>query len=228
MSQRPPNAPAEQPPVGSNSTIGRRELRSLILNYVMFASSVGLILLMLVGPFVIWYSVTSSIDGYTDLSGVESQSIFSTWPASVPPRDVSHVSWCSDSSGDSFTTRYRMEMSAEHATAWQDAIHAKEEDGAHSMVHLSTMEGLHRTIPGPPYVEHQTGKTPEWWMPPEIEFRATEYMLWSDKTGTACGLYSAYEPARKTLWVYEYAAQHDQLWPQGQLPQGTVFRPAGE
>lgn len=228
MSQEPPDARVDQVPVRSTVSIGRRELRSLVLNYLVVAASVGFILLMLLGPFVIWYAVTSSIDGYSDLSGIESQRLFSTWPASVPPRDVNHVSWCSYSTRDSFTTHYRMEMSAEHAKTWQDAIHDGEVAGARSMADQRVMEGLQRTIHGAPHVEYQTGKTPEWWTPPAIEFRTTEYMLWNDETGTARGLYSAYDPVRRTLWVYKYAAQHDHLWPQGQLPQGTVFRPADE
>ena len=55
MSQAPQNVPDEPPPYCSSSPIGRREFRSLVLNYLVFVCSAGLILLMLLSPFFIWY-----------------------------------------------------------------------------------------------------------------------------------------------------------------------------
>jgi|GEM_PF-1416834 len=168
-----------------------------------------------------------SMDGHresVELTGIQVIGAIGFWPPAISPQDVDNVSHQIDHSRDSYTERYRMELSASNAAAWQDAIHAKQEQEGHGLSHLDGMEGLHRSITGPPRLEHQTGRTPPRWTPPASEYRATEFMLWSHSTGTAHGLYSAYEPATQTLWVYGYSAQHDELWPQGKLPDGKAFQ----
>ena len=168
-----------------------------------------------------------SMDGHREsvgLTGIEANGEIGFWPPDISPQDVEHVSHQIDSARDSSTERYRIEINAASAIAWQDAIHAHEEEDGHGLSHLYGMEGIHRSIAGPPPLENQTGPTPSWWTPPFTVYRATEFMLWSHSTGTAHGLYSAYEPATQTLWVYGYSAQHDELWSKGKLPVGTAFQ----
>lgn len=35
--------------------------------------------------------------------------------------------------------------------------------------------------------------------------------------------YSAFDSQTNVLWVYDYASQHDLLWPQGEPPDGRRF-----
>jgi hypothetical protein len=70
-----------------------------------------------------------------------------------------------------------------------------------------------------------TGDVPSWWKPPAIDFRATEAMLWYSgfDSGVGQAAYTGYDAEKQTLWVYEYACQHDRLWEKNQFPDGEVF-----
>ena len=74
-------------------------------------------------------------------------------------------------------------------------------------------------------MHRQTGTTPTWWSPPAIDFRATELMKWyrGYDSGVGRATYSGYDETTKTLWIYEYSCQHDQLWSQGNVPTGQQF-----
>ena len=86
--------------------------------------------------------------------------------------------------------------------------------------------GVSRTIAGPPPLHSQTGETPVWWKPPSTDFRATEVMLWYKQYASGVGraTYTAFDQHTGMLWIYEYACQHDILWPNGEVPPGKVFR----
>ena len=87
------------------------------------------------------------------------------------------------------------------------------------------LEGVHRILGGPPPLHRQTGATPAWWSPSAIDFRATEIMVWYEGhySGVGRAVYSGYDESSKTLWIYEYACQHDQLWPPRAIPAGEQF-----
>jgi hypothetical protein len=213
-----PLGPPTQPQV-DRSRVWRTRIRRVMFAFLLTLPFFAIGEIILCGSML-------RMDGHSEsveLTGIEVNREIRFWPPSISPQDVKHVSHQIDHSRDSYTERYRMEISAANAVAWQDAIHAHEEGEGHGLSHLYGMEGIHRSIAGPPSLEQQTGPTPSWWTPPSTEYRATEFMLWSHSTGTAHGLYSAYEPATQTLWVYRYCAQHDELWPQGKLPAGTAF-----
>ena len=76
-----------------------------------------------------------------------------------------------------------------------------------------------RTITSIP-IRSPTSDTPDWWSPPTGTGDATENMLWyPDATyGVAQGCYTVYDAVNETLWVYEYAAQHDSHWERGARP----------
>jgi hypothetical protein len=81
---------------------------------------------------------------------------------------------------------------------------------------LEKVEIIPGNVVGPPPLHKQTGVTPVWWTPPAISFRATEIMLWYDgfDSGVGRAAYSAFDESTGILWMYDYAAQHDLLWPE--------------
>ncbi|WP_145385675.1 hypothetical protein [Stieleria neptunia] len=42
-------------------------------------------------------------------------------------------------------------------------------------------------------------------------------------SGVGQAAYTGYDADKQTLWVYEYACQHDRLWEPDQIPDGDVF-----
>lgn len=152
---------------------------------------------------------------------------FGLWPASVDPQDVESVTWISQSTIDSHSSWYRVKLTPDAASSWMNNIHEQQElDSRQSLDHLDEgLEGVHRSLPGSPPQHRQTGKTPTWWTPPPIEFRATEVMTWyrHDNSGYGRATYSAFDVSNGLLWIYEYGAQHDLLWSRGDVPPGQVF-----
>jgi len=149
----------------------------------------------------------------------------------VDPKDVEKVTWVYESTIDSHSSWYRVKLTPDAATAWTDRIHSEAEknDDSHGD-HIEGVEGVHRTVPGPPPLRQQTGETPGWWTPPVIEFRATEVMIWyrNSSSGYGRATYSAFDKAAEVLWIYEYGAQHDLLWTRGQSPAGESFTITGD
>jgi hypothetical protein len=150
------------------------------------------------------------------------------WPPSVDPAMVQSVSCKSETSRDSYASWYRIQLNSESARKWMDHMHSKQEhDSRSSLHHLHEgLEGVRRTIIGPPPTRWQTGNAPSWWSPPSIEYRATEIMLWyrNYDSGVGRATYSAFEPGADTLWIYDYASQHNQLWSPGDSTLGMAIR----
>jgi hypothetical protein len=137
------------------------------------------------------------------------------------------VSYKSESSRDSYSSWYRITLSATAAGKWTNQIHKHQEDwsrGCLGDLH-ERLEGVHRTISGPPPLHSQTGETPNWWTPPNIDFRATEVMLWYTHydSGVGRATYTSFDNLAGVLWMYDYACQHDKLWTHGNVPTGNVF-----
>lgn len=163
---------------------------------------------------------------FVGLSGAAAkQRLGEAWPAAVDAAAVTSMDFTTASTIDSHSNWYRIRLDENAASAWIEDTHAREELSSRMPAdHLhETGEGVNRTIPGPPPLHLQTGPTPSWWSPPAIDFRATEVMLWYTRfeSGVARATYSAFDGSTRTLWIYEYAAQHDLLWPHGKLPRGT-------
>ncbi|MEI8213459.1 MAG: hypothetical protein WCI02_15030 [Planctomycetota bacterium] len=206
-----------------------RNVRALI-RYVVYAGC-GLIVLFaimicvsfLMNPFAGFAGQSE----FSDLSGYSAKRRLSDWPSDVDPRDVQNVSYKSEYSRDSYSSWYRISLSATAAEKWTNQIHKHQEDwsrGCLGDLHEG-LEGVHRTISGPPPLHWQTGETPTWWTPPNIDFRATEVMLWYTNydSGVGRATYTSFDNLAGVLWMYDYACQHDKLWTHGNVPTGNVF-----
>lgn len=163
---------------------------------------------------------------FTDLSGRRAKGrLGDAWPSIVDASVVQLVSYKYEASMDSDSSWYRIQLPKDAATQWMDHIHAKQERDSKSILdhHHEGLEGVHRTIVGPPSMQWRTGDTPHWWSPPEIEFRATEIMLWyrNYHSGVGHATYSVFDESTSTLWIYDYRAQHNKLWSHGDVPKGT-------
>jgi hypothetical protein len=158
----------------------------------------------------------------TGLSGVAAkQRLIENWPSAVNADSVELVNYKYESSRDSYSTWYRIILDRDSALAWGDFIHARQEKSA-ADEHHEKVEGIRRTVTGPPPLHRQTGVTPAWWSPPGIDVRATEVMKWYKDyySGVGRATYSAYDDSTHTLWIYEYACQHDLLWAHDSMPEG--------
>ena len=106
-----------------------------------------------------------------------------------------------------------------------DHIHAAQERNSKSCLHHlhEGLEGVHRNIVGPPPMHWQTGNAPAWWTPPALDFRATVIMLWYTDydSGVGRATYSGFDESTGTLWIYDYACQHDEVWSHGDVPEGA-------
>jgi hypothetical protein len=149
------------------------------------------------------------------------------WPNGVPESEVESVSYKSSHSRDSYSSWYCVKLTNNAARNWQDYAHLHQETWSRQCLDNRDegLEGVHRTIDGPPPLHSQTGETPAWWLPPAIAFRATEVMLWYDSfySGVGRATYTAFDASKQTLWIYDYASQHDILWKQGNVPSGQIF-----
>lgn len=164
---------------------------------------------------------------FTELSAGAAIRRLSNWPDGVATSDVETVSYKSAYSRDSYSSWYRIKLADDAASTWINQIHSHQEEWSKRCLHdlHEGLEGVHRTIEGPPPQHSQTGETPSWWWPPTINFRATEVMLWYKDydSGVGRATYTAFNTSDRTLWMYDYACQHNTLWTQGNVPSGSVF-----
>jgi len=112
-----------------------------------------------------------------------------------------------------------------------DQAHKHQEISSKQSLHdlHEGLEGVHRILTGPPPQHSRTGDTPTWWKPPTLDFRATEVMLWYTNydSGVGRATYSTFDESMGTLWIYNYACQHDILWSRGNMPTGDIFSTIG-
>ena len=207
-----------------------RNVRTVI-RYVVYACCVLVVLfpILICGSFLM--NPFAGFDGKSEingLSGLAAKRRLNDWPADVDPRDVHNVSYKSEYSRDSYSSWYRIELTAGAAERWMNQIHTHQEDWSRQCLHHlhEGLEGVHRTIAGPPPHHQQTGETPNWWIPPSFNFRATEVMLWYTNycSGVGRASYSAFDESTGVLWIYDYSSQHDILWSHGSVPTGNVFK----
>lgn len=200
------------------------------IRYVFYACCAGVVFfaaLAIPAFFANPFAGFAGGDEFVELNGEQAQDLLQSWPSEVNPIDVHAVSYKHASSRDSFSSWYCIRLAPDAASVWSDDLHDSYEQWNNR--NLSNVEegseGVHRTVPGPPPLHRQTGKTPSWWLPPKIEFRASELMIWYSgfDSGVGRASYSAYDATTETLWVYEYACQHDILWPPGKIPDGEIF-----
>jgi hypothetical protein len=149
------------------------------------------------------------------------------WPNGVATSDVEIVSFKSAYSRDSYSSWYCIKLTEDAASTWSEQVHTHQKQWSKQCLHdlHEGLEGVTRTIDGPPPLHSQTGETPTWWSPPMIPFLATEVMLWYDDFYSSVGraTYTAFDATTQTLWIYDYACQHDTLWKQGNIPSGDIF-----
>jgi hypothetical protein len=206
-----------------------RTIRTII-RYAFYAGCVIIVVLpivlcasFLMNPFAGFAGQSE----FTDLSGRAAKRRLSQWPHGIDSGNVQNVSYKCNYARDSSSSWYRIQMTSNAAITWMNHIHKYQEDGSRRCLHHlhQELEGVHRTVPGPPPLHWQTGDTPTWWTPPSIDFRATEVMLWYTNydSGVGRATYSTFDKSTGILWVYDYAAQHDTLWSRGSVPTGNVF-----
>ena len=167
--------------------------------------------------------------GFEDLSGEKAKlRLEGSWPKAVDASLVQSVSYRLRGTLDTSSIWYRVELEAEAAERWKEQIHTEAE--RHTMdlgsrSHYAAVEGVHRTVAGPPSLRNQTGMTPPWWSPPAIDFDASEAMLWYEDydSGVAEAAYSGFDESASVLWIYEYTCQHDRMWARGEVPEGDPF-----
>lgn len=214
-----------------------RNLRTVV-RYVVYAFCVIVVVfsIFVCGSFLMNpFGGFAGESEFTASSGNAAKRRLPDWPVGVITSDVESVSFKSAHSRDSYSSWYRIELTDDAALTWSNRAHAHQEKWCKQHLHNGHegVEGVNRTIDGPPPLHSQTGETPRWWSPPAITFRATEVMLWYDGSYSGVGraTYTAFDETNQTLWIYDYACQNDILWPRGNVPKGDVFttpKQAGE
>jgi hypothetical protein len=210
----------------------RRRVGFYVRRCVVIAFYVACIVIVAAAVFAIGALIFLPFPGFdgsaefADLPGaVAKRRLGDSWPPSVDASSVDSVSYTGESSRDSYSSWYRIRLEENAALAWMDYVHAQQERSAKKPIGRGheAPEGVRRTVVGPPPLHRQTGVTPDWWSPPPIDFRATEVMLWYADyySGVGRATYSGFDAETNTLWVYDYACQHDKLWPHGKLPDGV-------
>lgn len=196
--------------------------------YLVYAGCVLIVLLPILIFIAFLFSPFLGQSEFTDLPGDSAKLRLGGWPAGVDPGNVQAISYKSENSRDSYSSWYRIKLRASDAEKWIGQLHSRQEEGARAFLgdQHEGLEGVSRTIAGPPPLHSQTGDTPVWWKPPSTDFRATEVMLWYKQyySGVGRATYTAFDQHTGVLWIYEYACQHDILWPHGEVPPGKVFR----
>lgn len=208
---------------------GWRTVRTDV-RYLFYAGCAGVFVLAPVLCVLFLMNLLSGFAGeseFTQLSGSAARQRLSAWPEGVDAEEVESVSYKVEYTRDSYSAWYRLQLSADAASTWMNRIHRRQEDWSKQSVDplYEGCEGVHRMITGPPPQHRQAGDTPSWWTPPGIDFRTTEVMLWYTNydSGVGRATYSAFDQSTGVLWVYDYASQHDILWPHGSIPAGDVF-----
>jgi hypothetical protein len=166
-------------------------------------------------------------DQFADLPGhAAKQRLQNVWPKEVDPGTVHSVSYKAKRSRDSYLSWYRIQLPPVPALTWMNSIHSNQEQASKTRhQRQEETEGVHRIVDDPADLPEQAGTIPKWWSPPRIEFRTTEVMKWYKytKLGLARATYSAFDQTTNTLWIFEFASQHENLWPRHQLPEGRHF-----
>ncbi len=162
---------------------------------------------------------------FVGVSGEQAESrIRAYWAEDVDLRDIEKASGKIYSQIDCHAGWFQITLRPEAAEKSQEAIHIKLEKSARIGRGVEFIEGVHRTVTGPILTEASFGTPPKWWVPPSFNFRVTERMSWySGGTTYADALYSDFDPATNTLWIYDYSQQHGQLWSRGSVPSGDQF-----
>ncbi len=203
--------------------------RVIVIAVLLSCAATFLFAVIAIGAFLLDpFGGFAGANEFTDLSGrAAKQRISESWPPGVDTAFVQSVSHKTDWSRDSYSSWYRIRLTENAATNWMDHIHAVQERNSRTCLHHlhEGLEGVHRTIAGPPPTHWQTDDVPTWWSPPAEDFRATEVMLWYTNydSGVGRATYSCFDKLTGTLWIYDYASQHDRLWSPGDVPFGTQF-----
>lgn len=156
---------------------------------------------------------------FVDKPGPAASRKMYSWDFTVDPAAIRRISMKAASSIDSNSTWSKFELSQSDAKTLAAELHTRMAKIDAYLQRTKECEQATRTIASIP-VRSPTSDTPNWWSPPTGTGDATENMLWyPDATyGIAEGCYTIFDPARETLWVYEYAAQHDSHWERGTRP----------
>lgn len=205
----------------------RRIRRVIVISFLLGCAGAVILAPVCVGSFLLYpFGAFDGHDEFIDLSGRRAKSRLTSWPSNVETSAVQMVSHQQDSSRDSYSSWYQIKLSPDAAAIWQEYVHIQQEESSKSVssAHKS-VERVHRTLNGRPPMHWQTGQTPTWWHPLPGDFRATEAMLWyaNCDSGVGRATYSYYDESTNTLWIYQYACQHDRLWAPGCVPEGTHF-----
>lgn len=202
--------------------------RRIVLGLFFAAcASVGLVLFFLVAIVINSSGGSAGSTQFVNKSGPSAKISMTEWPIAIDPTKVRSVSRKHDYSFDSHSTWYKIQLDIDSAHAWADFVHADRERHSRDSLRPDDrgLEGVRRIVTGPPPLNRTTGDTHVWCTPPSIEFRATEAMrrYSSIDSGVGQAAYTGYDSQGQTLWVYEYACQHDQLWEANEIPMGDVF-----
>lgn len=197
------------------------------IRYLVYTWCVLIVLFPILICGEILFGFFSGPSEFTDLPGGSAKWHISHWPASVEPGEVRSVYYKSEASRDSYSSWYRIELPVSDAEKWIEEIHGRQEGRSRGFIgdQHEGLEGVRRTIAGPPPLHRQTGETPVWWKPPDREYRATEVMLWYKQyySGVGRATYTAFDEQAGVLWIYDYACQHDVLWRHEEVPEGEFF-----
>jgi hypothetical protein len=180
-------------------------LRSIVI--VLYASACAGVIALVVAA-VGWYLFATGFayqDGFVGLSGAAARGrLERAWPAAVDAASVWSVSYKTESSRDSYSDWYRIEMTQDAAVKWMDGL--RPEQGRNSNAGLKRLDtGLEGVHWGPPPIRRDCGDAPVWWKPPGIDFRTT----WKRGPARFAGAtYYAFDETARTLWIYDYCCQY--------------------
>ena len=199
-----------------------------------FCAALGLIVFAPVLFMISYPWITSRLEGdqsFHCVSGPSARSRISGWPTGLDPAEVEFVSLHLDGSRDSSSSWYRIVCTRVAAIRWARYMASQEIKYVQWLRNSQQeVESVRRIISGPPDERWKTGETPTWWVPPAIQFEATESMVWykGHRSGVARSVYSSYDPVQRILWVYAYISQHDEMWTPGNPPAGEAITRLGQ
>jgi hypothetical protein len=153
---------------------------------------------------------------FADKPGPVAARKMNSWDFTVDPVAVRRVSVKSAAGIDSYSTWSKFELGHSDAKTIAAELHNRMATIAPYFQRTKECEQATRTITSIP-MRSPTADPPGWWVPPTANGNATENMLWYRNApyGVAHGCYTIYDAKHETLWVYEYAAQHDSHWDRG-------------
>ena len=156
---------------------------------------------------------------FIDKPGPAASRKMGSWEFTVDPAAVRQISMKSASSIDSYSRWSKFELSQFDADTIASELHKRMATIDVYLQRKKECEQATRAIVSIP-IRSPTSETPDWWLAPAGTGDATENMLWYPGAtyGVAQGCYTIYDANNETLWVYEYAAQHDSHWERGARP----------